>query len=80
MSDQPKTTQSAELDKQDESKGGGHHTLFMIGAIVLALLVAWLAPGFAMNLKLGGQVFLRLLMMVVVPLGMASVMSGMPCA
>lgn len=76
MSDQPKTTQSAETDKQNESKGGGHHTLFMIGAIVLALLVAWVAPGFAMNLKLGGQIFLRLLMMVVVPLVMASVMSG----
>ena len=76
MSDQPKTTQSADTDKQNESKGGGHHTLFMIGAIVLALLVAWLAPGFAINLKLGGQVFLRLLMMVVVPLVMASVMSG----
>ncbi len=76
MSDQPSKTQSADAEGQKESKGGGRHTLYMIGAIVAALLIAWLAPTFAMNLSLGGQVFLRLLMMVVVPLVMASVMSG----
>ncbi|MCP4783941.1 MAG: dicarboxylate/amino acid:cation symporter [Fuerstiella sp.] len=48
----------------------------MIIAIVSALVLAWLAPAFAVSLKLGGEVFLRLLMMVVVPLVMASVMSG----
>jgi Na+/H+-dicarboxylate symporter len=48
----------------------------MIGAIVAALLLAWLNPELAVSLKLGGEVFLRLLMMVVVPLVMASVMSG----
>ena len=58
------------------SKNGNSHTLFMVGAIVAALLLAWLAPGVAVSLKLGGEVFLRLLMMVVVPLVMASVMSG----
>jgi solute carrier family 1 (high affinity glutamate transporter) protein 1 len=76
MSDQPSTTQSADTDGQKESKGGGHHTLYMIGAIVAALLIAWQFPNFAMSLDLGGQVFLRLLMMIVVPLVMASVMSG----
>ena len=48
----------------------------MIGAIIAALLLAWLAPDLAMSLSLGGKIFLRLLMMVVVPLVMASVMSG----
>lgn len=55
---------------------GGSHTFFMVGAIICALLLAWLAPDAAVSLKLGGEVFLRLLMMVVVPLVMASVMSG----
>lgn len=55
---------------------GKKHTLLMIGAIVASLLVAWIAPAFAVSLKVGGEVFLRLLMMVVVPLVMASVMSG----
>ncbi|MCP4506689.1 MAG: dicarboxylate/amino acid:cation symporter [Fuerstiella sp.] len=48
----------------------------MIIAIVSALVLAYFAPAFAVSLKLGGEVFLRLLMMVVVPLVMASVMSG----
>jgi len=55
---------------------GKSHTMLMVGAIVGALLLAWLAPGVAVSLKLGGEIFLRLLMMVVVPLVMASVMSG----
>jgi solute carrier family 1 (high affinity glutamate transporter) protein 1 len=56
--------------------GGGHHTLYMIAAILLAFVVAWVAPHFAASLEVGGEVFLRLLTMVVVPLVMASVMSG----
>ena len=48
----------------------------MVGSILAAWLIAWLAPSFAVKLKLGGEVFLRMLMMVVVPLVMASVMSG----
>ena len=56
--------------------GGGHHTLYMIAAIILAFVVAWLAPHFAWSMEVGGEVFLRLLTMVVVPLVMASVMSG----
>lgn len=57
-------------------QSGNSHTIFMIGAILGALLLAWLNPAVAVKLKLGGEVFLRLLMMVVVPLVMASVMSG----
>lgn len=64
-------------DSSESSKaGGGHHTLYMIAAIVLAFVVAWLAPHFAASLEVGGEIFLRLLTMVVVPLVMASVMSG----
>lgn len=59
-----------------KDKSGGGHTLFMIGAIIAALLISWAAPKFAMSLELGGEIFLRLLMMIVVPLVMASVMSG----
>lgn len=65
----------SETTPKKKSSGMGH-TAFMIGAIVGALILAWLAPAVAVSLKLGGEVFLRLLMMVVVPLVMASVMSG----
>lgn len=61
---------------EQQAKNGSGHTIFMIGSIIAALLLAWLAPGAAVGLKLGGEIFLRLLMMVVVPLVMASVMSG----
>ena len=78
-------TQSSTTDDSDNvttdtsessNAGGGHHTLYMIAAIVLAFVVAWLAPHFAASLEVGGEIFLRLLTMVVVPLVMASVMSG----
>lgn len=59
-----------------KAAGGGNHTLYMVASIVLAFVVAWLAPHFAWSLEVGGEVFLRLLTMVVVPLVMASVMSG----
>ncbi len=62
--------------KNGSKSGAGHHTLFMVGAIVLAFVVAWLFPHFAASLEMGGEIFLRLLTMVVVPLVMASVMSG----
>jgi solute carrier family 1 (neuronal/epithelial high affinity glutamate transporter), member 1 len=48
----------------------------MVAAIVLAFLFAWLKPEWAAHLEIGGEIFLRLLTMVVVPLVMASVMSG----
>lgn len=57
-------------------KGHGNLTLWICGAIALAIALALLAPEFAMNFHVGGEIFLRLLQMVVVPLVMASVMSG----
>ncbi len=54
----------------------GHGTLYIVLAIIAAIGFAWVAPAQAMHFDLGGQVFLRLLQMVVVPLVMASVMSG----
>ena len=51
-------------------------TLYIAVAIVLAILLAVFAPGFAMQFELGGEIFLNLLTMMVVPLVMASVMSG----
>ncbi len=45
-------------------------------AILAAIILSTIAPSFAMSFELGGQIFLRLLQMVVVPLVMASVMSG----
>jgi solute carrier family 1 (high affinity glutamate transporter) protein 1 len=51
-------------------------TLYIAVAIVLAILLAVFAPGFAMQFELGGKIFLNVLTMMVVPLVMASVMSG----
>lgn len=79
MSQSPAVSSSADSDPtpdRSKKKDQRGHTVLMIGAIVAALLLAWLAPSWAMSLKTGGEIFLRLLMMVVVPLVMASVMSG----
>ncbi len=51
-------------------------TLHICIGIVAAVGIALLFPRFAMKLHAGGEVFLRLLKMMVVPLVMASVMSG----
>ncbi|MCY4374744.1 MAG: dicarboxylate/amino acid:cation symporter [Spirochaetaceae bacterium] len=53
-----------------------HLTLYILGAIVLAVGLAFLSPDTAMRFEVGGDIFLRLLTMMVVPLVMASVMSG----
>ena len=57
-------------------KPKSHLTLYIAAAIILAVLLAVFAPGFAMQFELGGKIFLNLLTMMVVPLVMASVMSG----
>lgn len=60
-------------------KSGGHGlgpTLALLAAIVLAVIVALIFPHFAASLKLGGDIFLGLLKMLVVPLVVVSVMSG----
>ena len=51
-------------------------TLYIVIAIVAAIALAIVQPLPASKLKLGGEIFLRLLQMVVVPLVMASVMTG----
>ena len=53
-----------------------HLTLWICSAIVVAIGVALILPHFAMKLHVGGEVFLRLLKMMVVPLVVMSVMSG----
>ena len=53
-----------------------HLTFYIAGAIVAAVLLALFAPEFATRFELGGEIFLNLLTMMVVPLVMASVMSG----
>ena len=51
-------------------------TLYICLAIVIAIVFAIMAPAFAMKFHLGGEVFLNLLKMMVVPLVMSSVMCG----
>ena len=55
-------------DSKTKQSTAGRHTIYMIVAIVLAFVVAYLWPHVAMKLELGGEVFLRVLTMVVVPL------------
>ncbi len=56
--------------------GASGLTWWIAGAIVAAVLFAFAAPQAASAFYLGGEAFLRLLKMIVVPLVMASVMSG----
>jgi len=51
-------------------------TLWIFISIIAAVITALAVPQFAMKLHVGGEVFLRLLKMMVVPLVVASVMSG----
>jgi Na+/H+-dicarboxylate symporter len=43
---------------------------------VLAVLLTWFFSHVAMQFEVGGEIFLRLLLMVVVPVAAFSVMSG----
>lgn len=53
-----------------------HLTLYICIAIVVAIGLAVGAPRVAMTFHIGGEIFLRLLKMMVVPLVVTSVMSG----
>ena len=59
-------------------KKGGHKnlTLQIFIALVLAFGFAWFFPQQATYVKFGGEIFLNLLKMMVVPLVITSVMSG----
>ena len=61
----------------DEAKPHGSLlTYFICGSIVAAIALALIAPHAAESLEIGGEIFLRLLKMIVVPLVFTSVMSG----
>ena len=51
-------------------------SVYIVAAIVAAIALAFAAPSFAMRFAIGGEIFLNLLTMMVVPLVVASVMSG----
>ncbi len=57
---------------------GGHRnlTLWILIALIFAVILALTTPLFATKLHVGGEVFLNLLKMLVVPLVVTSVMSG----
>ena len=71
-------------DGDGKATGGGHTTAYIIGAIIAAVIIAVVGPNtlgerfepFVSVFDVGGEIFLRMLQMVVVPLVMASVMSG----
>ncbi|MEM9658235.1 MAG: cation:dicarboxylase symporter family transporter, partial [Planctomycetota bacterium] len=64
------------MNTESKQHGSGRLTLYIVAAIIAAILLSIAAPAAASRLTLGGEIFLRLLQMVVVPLVMASVMSG----
>ena len=72
------------MNASKNNSSHGHTTLYIVGGIIAAIVVAIVGPtlfGQAFRpwvavLEVGGEVFLRILQMVVVPLVMASVMSG----
>ena len=57
-------------------KHGSTLTYWICGAIVAAIALALLMPHVAESLEVGGELFLRLLKMIVVPLVFTSVMCG----
>ena len=67
-------TDTPDVDLPERQKG--HLTLYIGIAIVAAVALAVVDPQLAIGFEVGGQIFLRLLTMMVVPLVMVSVMSG----
>ncbi|QDT15846.1 dicarboxylate/amino acid:cation symporter [Alienimonas californiensis] len=75
----PSPPAAAELRTELEPHGGGKENLLtglIFAGIVLALLLAWAAPEVAASFAVGGQVFLSVLKMLVVPLVVTSVVCG----
>ena len=82
---QSRSTPTEQPVPQSGPASSNRHTLYVVGAIVAAVAVAlacpWLferstARTLIAVLGVGGEIFLRLLKMIVVPLVMASVMAG----
>lgn len=61
---------------QGPKKSDGGLTVLILIAIVAGIVFALAAPAWAMKVHLGGEIFLRMLKMMVVPLVVTSVMSG----
>ena len=61
---------------KNKSDGHSNLTYYIIGAIIAAIATGYFAPEIAVKFEVGGEVFLSLLMMMVVPLVVMSVMSG----
>ena len=61
---------------ENKSDSHGNLTYYIIGAIIAAIATGYFAPEIAVKFEVGGEVFLNLLMMMVVPLVVLSVMSG----
>ena len=85
MSEQKRSGNSSGNKASSHQSGHGNLTLFIIGAIVTAIATALILPSLLEKetalsifhgIGIGGEVFLRALMMMVVPLVVASVMSG----
>lgn len=76
MSKPSPSTANPDGTSKKKEHSGLRHTMYIVGAIVLAVVFAWFFPRAAAAMHLGGEIFLRVLMMIVVPLVMASVMSG----
>ncbi|MEK6239239.1 MAG: dicarboxylate/amino acid:cation symporter, partial [Planctomycetales bacterium] len=70
------TTDPKDESGKEHSSSDGHLTLYIVIAVIAAIALALWQPDFARKFEIGGEIFLRLLQMVVVPLVMASVMSG----
>ncbi|MEM8667801.1 MAG: dicarboxylate/amino acid:cation symporter [Planctomycetota bacterium] len=59
-----------------DSKHSVRQTIYICVAIVIAIILALVSPTTAMKFHIGGEVFLNVLKMMVVPLVMTSVMCG----
>ena len=64
------------MDKNSQSEKKSRLTIWILGSIIVAIGSALVFPHFSMSLKIGGEIFLRLLKMMVVPLVITSVMNG----
>ena len=69
-------TDTAEPSPPTRAAKKSHLTLYIVLSIVAAVALALVFPHFAEKLHVGGEIFLRLLKMMVVPLVVASVMNG----